>query len=234
MTDNANETQQSVVYSVPNCPNVGPEMQETLNGIVQFLNQAVCSESAALSAWANAQFAQINATLSTLSNVDDLNEAVQLLTSLKEIVDANGDGILDALGPLQAQIATAIAKADSAIAKADSAITKANSATTTAENAQQLAQIADEAAKNAANQATAAQRSVTDLTGQIQDVHSSVEEKICSNNRAIVNSLTAFRDSLAEHWSGCSLPEPAITNSANANPAEGAGESNSSNDPEFL
>jgi len=219
-------------YNSQTCPNLGPELNSAIQQITTKLRDFVCQEQAALATWTNDQLAELNAIVSALTDVEDINAAVSALNSLQNIVDANGDGILDALGPLQGQI-------DSAVAAAQAAQTAAQGAQTAAAAAQQAAGQAQTDVAAAAAQASTNKSDIEELYEELENLDNqagenfqALQDQWCAEKvalrTAIQSAVTQIDTILA---SGCPLPEKAIT--AQAGGGSG-GSSGGSDDPDNL
>ena len=87
-------------------PNPEAYVKAEIERIVGELRTGFQSDDAAIVAYFNAQLTQVNSIINGLAGGAQLQEALVTLNNLKGIVDADGNGILDALGPLQARLST--------------------------------------------------------------------------------------------------------------------------------
>ena len=104
---NLNQIVDPVPYSALDgtWPNPEAYVKAEIERITGELRTAFQSDDAAIVAYFNAQLNQVNALISGLAGGEDLQAALVTLNNLKNIVDEDGNGILDALGPLNQAIA---------------------------------------------------------------------------------------------------------------------------------
>lgn len=111
-TQSPNFTISNVTNPIPHStvagtfPNPEAVIKAEVERLLAELRGAYQSDDQAIVAYVNAQFTQLNGIINGLAGGAQLQEALNTLQALKDIVDVNGDGILDALGPLNAQLST--------------------------------------------------------------------------------------------------------------------------------
>ena len=195
----------------PTCPNVSPELGAALAALQGELRTFFCEQNSALATWTNEQFEQVNSIISGLAGGQDLQAALNTLEAIRQIVDADGNGLLDALGPLGDQMAALQSQVDAA----NTAATAAQTAATAAQTAAQAAQSTAQGAQTAATTAQGMVQQLVDDPGAYNiasaDDLDALQDAICSDRANMVNALQTFVNDLANGMTACALPAKVFT-----------------------
>ena len=204
-------------------PNVGPEFRVTLQEIVTRLVELINQRSTELAEFTNAQVEDLNTLISGLAGSADLTDAINTLNNIKAIVDSDGNGILDALGPLESRLITL----ETTVPALDQVV----QAQQTALNAS-VAELQQATIAIGAN--TAAINELEDLTtiqaGVAEGKLGHLADWVAHNNQQIRDGLLMVKNGLDALIVATDLPAPAVSISGSGGSSGGG----SDDDPSSL